>query len=119
MVRSHAEEPDIEEELMSKGSRPRPYSVSQNTFANNYDAIFRKPDPRVRDDAQHEDEEFNRIDHMQVRVKEDTNKVGQCGCGRSPTGKCCGWHGLTEEQFVERKELYETGRVDLAGKEVK
>jgi hypothetical protein len=104
---------------MSKGSRPRPYSVSQNTFANNYDAIFRKPDPRVRDDAKHEDEEFNRINTMQVRVKEDQSKVGQCGCGRSPTGKCIGWHGLTKEQFVERKELYETGRVDLAGKEVK
>jgi hypothetical protein len=27
---------------MSKGSAPRPYSVSQETFANNYDAIFRK-----------------------------------------------------------------------------
>lgn len=29
---------------MSKGSRPRPYSVSQETFANNYDAIFGKKD---------------------------------------------------------------------------
>ena len=27
---------------MSKGSRPRPYSVSQEKFANNYDAIFGK-----------------------------------------------------------------------------
>jgi hypothetical protein len=27
---------------MSKGSRPRPYSVSQDQFANNYDAIFGK-----------------------------------------------------------------------------
>lgn len=25
---------------MSKGSRPRPYSVSQEEFANNYDRIF-------------------------------------------------------------------------------
>ena len=104
---------------MSKGSKARPFSISQREFDNRWDTIFRKPDPRVRDDAQHEDEEFNRIDHMQVRVKEDTDKVGQCGCGRSPTGKCIGWHGLTEEQFVERKELYETGRVDLAGNEVK
>lgn len=112
-------EPIRKEICMSKGSRPRPYSVSQKTFANNYDAIFRKPDPRVRDDAQYEDEEFNRINDMQVRVQEDNSKVGQCGCGRSPTGKCIGWHGLTEEQFVERKELYETGRVDLAGREVK
>lgn len=22
-----------------------------------------------------------------------------CGCGRSPTGKCIGWHGLTNEEY--------------------
>ena len=27
---------------MSKGSSPRPFSVSQETFGNNFDAIFRK-----------------------------------------------------------------------------
>ena len=27
---------------MSKGSRPRPFSVDQTTFGNNYDAIFGK-----------------------------------------------------------------------------
>jgi hypothetical protein len=27
---------------MGKGSRPRPYSVSQETFGNNYDTIFGK-----------------------------------------------------------------------------
>jgi Fe-S cluster assembly ATPase SufC len=36
---------------------------------------------------------------MQVRVKEDPAQFGKCGCGRSPTGKCIGWHGLTQEQF--------------------
>ena len=73
---------------MSKGSRPRPYSVSQKEFGNNYDAIFGKKD------------------HMQVRVKEDTSKIGQCGCGRSPTGKCIGWHGLSEQAFKEKLEQY-------------
>ena len=34
---------------------------------------------------------------MQIRVKENLEEFGRCGCGRSPTGKCCGWHGLTEE----------------------
>ena len=43
---------------MSKGSRPRPYSVSQNQFGNNYDAIFRKPDPRAVEEAIAEDEAF-------------------------------------------------------------
>jgi len=31
-----------------------------------------------------------------------TQKKGTCGCGRSPTGDCIGWHGLTEEQYQER-----------------
>jgi hypothetical protein len=25
--------------------------------------------------------------------------AGQCGCGRSPTGRCCGWHALTEDAY--------------------
>jgi hypothetical protein len=28
--------------------------------------------------------------------------AGQCGCGRSPTGKCIGWHGLTEADFQSK-----------------
>ena len=23
-----------------------------------------------------------------------------CGCGRSPTGKCIGWHKLSEEEYA-------------------
>jgi len=46
---------------MSKGSSPRPYSVSQEQFGNNYDAIFRKPDPRVAEEEKLWDEEFERI----------------------------------------------------------
>ena len=56
---------------------------------------------------------------MQVRVDQFKQGGVPCGCGRSPTGFCCGWHGLTEEQFEQRKELYETGKVDLSGQEVK
>lgn len=47
---------------MSKGSRPRPYSVSQKEFGKNYDAIFGKKDPRVLEDAQAEDEAFKAVD---------------------------------------------------------
>jgi hypothetical protein len=42
---------------------------------------------------------------MQVRVKENAEEFGKCGCGRSPTGKCIGWHGLTEEMYVHQKML--------------
>jgi hypothetical protein len=55
---------------------------------------------------------------MQVRVKEDAEEIGKCGCGRSPTGKCIGWHSLTEEAFQERLEKYQTGQVDLGGKDL-
>jgi hypothetical protein len=90
---------------MSKGSRPRPYSVPLKEFNNNFDSIFRK-DKRLEEEAKQEDEEFNRINSMQVRVKEDESKIGSCGCGRSPTGKCIGWHGLTEEAFREKLQEY-------------
>jgi hypothetical protein len=33
--------------------------------------------------------------------------MSDCGCGRSPTGKCVGWHNLTEEQYQEKKSVYE------------
>ena len=52
----------MQELTMSKGSRPRPYSVSQKEFGNNYDAIFGKKDPRVREDAEAEDEAFKAVD---------------------------------------------------------
>ncbi len=57
---------------MSKGSSPRPYSVSQKQFANNFDAIFRKPDPRVIEEQQIEDEEFERI--AQSNQVKDSNQ---------------------------------------------
>jgi hypothetical protein len=63
-------------------------------------------DLRKLEDARAEDEAFKRIEDMQVRVKEDQSKIGQCGCGRSPTGKCIGWHGLTEEAFKAKLEEY-------------
>jgi hypothetical protein len=55
---------------------------------------------------------------MQIRVKENAEEFGKCGCGRSPTGKCIGWHGLTEEAYQERLEKYQTGQVDLNGKDL-
>lgn len=80
-----------------KGSRPRPFSVSQQEFDNRWDEIFKK------------DKE------MQVRVKENADEIGKCGCGRSPTGKCIGWHGLTEEQYKDALEKYMTNQADTKG----
>jgi len=70
---------------MGKGSRARPFSVSQEQFGNNYDSIFRKST-------------------MSPSVEQ--MKTGTCGCGRSPTGNCIGWHSLTEEMYQHKKMLW-------------
>ena len=44
-----------------KGSSPRPFSVDQKTFGDNYDAIFRKKTPQEDDDAKAEDEAFESL----------------------------------------------------------
>jgi len=59
---------------MTKGSLPRPYSVDLNTFDNNWNNIFRKPDPRVIEDQRNEDEAFENI-ASQTEVK-DSNQGG-------------------------------------------
>ena len=42
-------------------------------------------------------------DNMIVNPRDTlTEIVTQCACGRSPTGRCVGWHNLTEEQFKEQ-----------------
>ena len=33
--------------------------------------------------------------------------TNSCGCGRSPTGKCIGWHSLSENEFKEKLAQYE------------
>jgi len=60
---------------------------TSSSYRDNYDNIFRK-------------------DKMQVRVKEDVSEIGKCGCGRSPTGKCIGWHGLSESEFQSKLQNY-------------
>ena len=30
-----------------------------------------------------------------------------CVCGRSPTGKCVGWHNLSEEDYKMKKIAWE------------
>jgi hypothetical protein len=62
---------------------------------------------------------------MKMQVRANPNgKIGTCGCGRSPTGDCCGWHGLSEDDFRQKlaewqeknmtfqKELNKTESID-------
>jgi hypothetical protein len=69
---------------MGKGSRARPFSVDQQTFNSNWDNIFKKDKD------------------MQVRADQIKEGGVPCGCGRSPTGKCIGWHGLSEAEFQKK-----------------
>ena len=46
--------------MSGKGSSPRPFSVSQDKFAENFDRIFRK-DKRLEEEQKLEDDEFERI----------------------------------------------------------
>ena len=44
---------------------------------------------------------------MQVKVNPIGN-IGSCGCGRSPTGNCIGWHALSEEDYRVKLAEHET-----------
>jgi hypothetical protein len=41
-----------------------------------------------------------------MRVTNNPDEIGTCGCGRSPTGKCIGWHGLNAQQLQEARKIW-------------
>lgn len=59
---------------------------TSNAYRDNYELIFRK--------------------EKQMTPAVEDMKKGTCGCGRSPTGDCIGWHGLSEEEFQKKLEEY-------------
>ena len=40
------------------------------------------------------------------------NLMNKCGCGRSPTGFCKGWHSLTEEEYQKKLKEYQENTKD-------
>jgi len=44
------------------------------------------------------------------------SEARKCGCGRSPTGNCMGWHALSEEEYKEKKAAYEAAQSSKAKK---
>ena len=38
--------------------------------------------------------------------------AGKCGCGRSPTGLCCGWHALTESAYQQKLAEYKDAEIE-------
>jgi len=55
---------------------------------------------------------------MEVRGKENAEELGKCGWGRSPTGKCIGWHGLTEEAYKAKRDEYELAQYRAQAEEL-
>lgn len=51
--------------MSGKGSRPRPYSVSQSTFSSNWDDIFGKKENKSQDDDMNtvNDSDENELSH--------------------------------------------------------
>jgi hypothetical protein len=49
---------------------------------------------------------------MQIRVEENSEDFGACGCGRSPNGKCIGWHALSLQEYEDALVKYETQLFD-------
>ena len=74
---------------MSKGSRARPFSVSQAEWDSRWDAIFSRD-----------------LKEETMSPSVEQMKKGTCGCGRSPTGNCIGWHSLTEDAFKAKLQEY-------------
>ena len=64
--------------------------------------LFKARDPGPAPEAPYKVEEPRQPD---VDAKASTQV--KCGCGRSPTGKCCGWHALTEDQYRAKKDEYD------------
>ena len=41
-----------------------------------------------------------------------------CGCGRSPTGRCMGWHGLEENEYLEKLDEFVKAVFEFQGKKI-
>jgi hypothetical protein len=96
--------------MAGKGSRPRPFSVSLSEFDNNFDRIFGSKNIPTLENEEMWSQQV--IDEEDMQVRANNQGIGNCGCGRSPTGKCIGWHGLTEEEFQTKLAEYKQTLVE-------
>ena len=46
------------------------------------------------------------------------SEAPKCGCGRSVTGDCMGWHTLSEAEYQEKKAAWEADQAQKAEKSV-
>lgn len=55
---------------------------------------------------------------MQIRSNQIQEGGNNCGCGRSPTGQCIGWHGLSEEDYQRVKADWEINQYKKQAQEL-
>ena len=41
--------------------------------------------------------------------------MADCGCGRSPTGQCIGWHNLSEEDYQQKLKEHQEREAEKSG----
>jgi hypothetical protein len=46
-------------------------------------------------------------------VEMEEHQVRECGCGRSPSGRCVGWHSLSEDEYQARLEQHTQESMEL------
>ena len=69
--------------------------TASQSYRDNYDSIFRK---------------------NTMTQQTEQKKQGTCGCGRSPTGDCIGWHALSESEFQAKLAEHNAKQVDNSSK---
>jgi hypothetical protein len=55
-------------------------------------------------------------DEAMKQRKISMSEAPKCGCGRSPTGNCMGWHALSEDEYQQKKAAYEARQAEKAKK---
>ena len=51
-----------------------------------------------------------------MRKGRKMSEASKCGCGRSPTDNCVGWHSLSDAEYQIKKATYEKRQAEKAKK---
>jgi len=74
---------------------------STDSYRRNFDEIFAK------------EKEITDISMKQsIANKKERQKKETCPCGRSPIGRCIGWHGLTESEYQVKLAEWKENNAD-------
>ena len=75
---------------------------ASDLYRRNFDDIFKK-EKEITDISMKQS-----IANKQERLQKDKKS---CPCGRSPIGKCIGWHGLPEREYQAKLKEWQEKNV--------